>query len=747
MKNPSEVSVERATFGVSGMTCASCAVSLESWLKNKKGVEAVAVNYPNESLNVTYHPDVITPEALNDAAKEIGYGIFTGDETAREQAKEEHSEQRLKNLRLKLVVAVVCSVPVFVLAMFLMNVFPWENWIMFVLTIPVLFWSGSEFFVNAGRQAKHGKTNMDTLVALSTGVAFFFSALNTVWPEFLAARGIAPHVYFESAVIIITLILLGRYLEERAKHKTSGAIRKLMNLQPQQVRAIRNGEEVGLAIEEIIPGDLILLKPGEKVAVDGKVKSGESYIDESMITGESMPVLKQKKDLVYAGTVNQKGSLKILAQKVGAGTLLSQIIRTVQDAQSSKPPIQKLVDKIAGIFVPVVILIALVSAAIWFFASPVEPFSHAVVILITVLIIACPCALGLATPTALMVGIGRGAEQGMLIKDASVLERAYRLKAIILDKTGTLTEGKPRVTDFAWAEGVEEKNLLPKLLSMELESEHPIAGAVVTHLKEQEVSPEKMDFFESETGRGVKGVFGDENFYVGSLQWMELLHFQGDDSLMEKAATWSDAAQTVIYFAGKGKILAAVAVADQLRPGAKDAVKELKHLGLQVYLLTGDNQKTAAAIAEQVGIENYRAEVMPSDKGDFVRELQQKGMVVAMAGDGINDAEALALADVGIAMGSGTDIAMESAGLTLMHSDPMHLARAISLSKATMNTLRQNLFWAFVYNIVAIPIAAGALYPVFGVLLSPMIAGGAMALSSVSVVLNSLRLRTKKINS
>ena len=744
MNTETSQGVKKEVFGVNGMTCASCAVSLETWLKSKPGVIEVSVNYPNQAVAIRYNPSEISVEQLDEAAKEIGYGILTGSTAEREVEREKSTDTRLKTLKKKLIVAAVGSTPVFVIAMFMMGVLPYENWIQLILSFPVIVYSGSEFYKNAWSQARHGKTNMDTLVALSTGVAFIFSLLNTVWPEFLESRGIEPHVYYESAVIIVTLILLGRYLEERAKRKTSGAIRELMKLQPREVRVIRNGETVVLPIEEVIIGDMVLLRPGEQIAVDGKVRSGESYVDESMITGEPVPVRKSKGDNLFAGTVNQKGSLKLLVRNVGEGTLLSKIIQTVQDAQASKPPIQNLVDKIASIFVPVVIVIALVAAGIWYFSVDSDPFSHAMVILITVLIIACPCALGLATPTALMVGIGRAAEEGMLIKDATVLERAYKLNAIVLDKTGTLTEGKPRVTDVAIASGQDETHVKKAMLGLENYSEHPLADAVVKHFKEEGVDAYAVESFDSITGRGIVGVIENKTYFLGSLALMESEGMKLGEDLEKEIELFRKEAKTVVFLGAGKEVLAVVAIADKIKEGARNAVDELHNLKMEVYLLTGDNEHTAAAVAEALNIDHFKADVMPSDKADFIRELQASGKVVAMVGDGINDAEALALADVGIAMGSGTDIAMESAGLTLMHSDPRLIARAIALSQATMNVLRQNLFWAFVYNIVAIPVAAGALYPFFGVLLSPMIAGGAMAMSSVSVVLNSLRLKSMK---
>jgi P-type Cu2+ transporter len=625
--------------------------------------------------------------------------------------------------------------------MFMMGVIPGENCVMLVLATPVLLYSGSEFFVTAWKQAKHGKTNMDTLVALSTGVAYIFSLFNTVYPQFLEERGMQPHVYFESAAIIVTLILLGRFLEERAKGRTGAAIQKLMGMQPNEVRVIRNGEEVLLSLSEVIPGDLIVLRPGEKVPVDGKVKTGETWIDESMVSGEPLPVLKEKGSAVFAGTINQKGSVKILAQKVGADTLLSRIIHQVQQAQASKPPIQKLVDKIAAIFVPVVILISIAAAAIWFFVGPEPPLTYAMVILITVLIIACPCALGLATPTALMVGIGKGAEQGILIKDASVLEQAHKLTTVVLDKTGTLTEGRPEVTDLIFLQQETSESLPGILLALEQNSEHPIAAAIVNKLVADGIKPAAIENFKSVTGQGVSGVFESNTYFAGNDSFLNQNNISLSEDFKSQAEALRKQAKTVIFFANDQEVLAIVAVADKVREVSTEAVSGLKKLGLEVYLLTGDNLQTAESVAKSVGIENFKAGVMPQDKEDFVRELQKRGKVVAMVGDGINDAQALALADVGIAMGSGTDIAMESAGLTLMHSDPRQISRGINLSQQTMKTLRQNLFWAFIYNIVAIPIAAGVLYPAFGFMLNPMIAGAAMALSSVSVVANSLRLK------
>lgn len=731
-------------YGVLGMTCASCAVSLETYLKPSNGIKKVSVNYPNKSVELSFNAGIITLDEIKNKALEIGYEILTGEETEQQKTIDKNEDLRLKKLRSKLIVAASLSIPVFIMAMFFMGQVPYENWIMMVLSAPVLFWSGSEFFVNAWKKLRHFSSNMDTLVALSTGVAFVFSLFNTIYPQFFLEHNITPHVYYESAVIIVTLILLGRYLEERAKGKTSLAIKKLMGLQPKEVVVFRNGEELTILLNEVIKGDLILLRPGDKVPVDGKVKSGESYIDESMITGEPVPVNKGKGAEVYAGTVNQQGSLKILASKVGGETLLAQIIQLVKSAQASKPPIQKLVDKVAGVFVPVVVGIAILTFFIWFYFGPQPQITYAFLTLITVLIIACPCALGLATPTALMVGIGRGAEHGILIKDAQALEIAYRTNTLVLDKTGTITEGKPQVTDTIWKVDASKSLFQDILLSIESNSEHPLAHAIVQYLKEVDSKPVNITGFESITGQGAKAQYEGQWFYTGNEALIGENHIAYNPDLRQKAEVLKEEAKTVVLFADQTEVLGVLAIADKIKDSSKQAIGSLKKMGMEIHMLTGDNEQTARAIAEQVGIENFRAQVKPNDKGEFIKMLQEKGKIVAMAGDGINDSHALAQADIGVAMGSGTDIAMESAGITLMHSDLRQITRAITLSKATIRTIRQNLFWAFIYNVIAIPVAAGVLFPLSGFLLNPMIAGAAMAMSSVSVVTNSLRLRRSK---
>ena len=626
-----------------------------------------------------------------------------------------------------------------------MGKIPHENYIMLGLSLPVIFWSGAEFYRIAWKKLLRFTSNMDTLVALSTGVAFLFSFFNTFFPSYFKSLGLAPHVYYESAVMIITLILLGRFFEEKAKGKTSSAIKNLMNLTPSHVTVIRNGEEIKIAQSEIIMGELIVLKPGDRVPVDGKVRKGDSYIDESMLTGEPVPIAKSKCDAVFAGTINQKGALRIFATEIVDETVLSQIIKLVEKAQSSKPEIQKLADKVAGIFAPIVIILSLVSFSIWYFLGPPPAFTHAFISLITVLIIACPCALGLATPTALMVGIGKGAEHGILIKDAQVLETAYKLDTLILDKTGTITKGKPSVNDQYWIELEDIMQIKAVVLACERQSEHPIATAIVGALSASNHTEVALEGFESITGHGVKARVGEANYLIGNESFLLQEEIRLKPEFEAKALALKAAAKTVIYVARGKELVGLLAVSDQVKSSSKQAVRSLQELGLEVIMLTGDHPATAEAVAKEVGITTFRANFLPADKGEFIRQLQKEGKVVAMVGDGINDSNALAQANVGIAMGTGTDIAMESAGITVMNADLIQIRKAIELSQLSMKTIRQNLFWAFIYNIIAIPVAAGVLYPAFHFLLNPMVAGAAMSFSSISVLLNSLRLKRKKI--
>ncbi|WP_192823217.1 heavy metal translocating P-type ATPase [Rufibacter sp. LB8] len=740
-----EKSPIKNSFPVDGMSCAACAVSVESLLQAQPGVQSAAVNFANKSVQVEYAPGTDLTQ-LQKAVQSGGYDLFIQQEEATQEAQDAREHEAYAQIKAKTIWAVLLSVPVAVIGMFFHGM-PYGNWTMLAFTVPVVFWFGRNFYVTAFKQARHGKANMDTLVALSTGIAFLFSAFNTFYPEFFLSRGLEPHVYYEAATVIIAFILLGKLLEERAKSRTSGAIKKLMGLQPKSVKALRNGQEMELPIEQVLVGDILIIRPGEKIPVDGRVVSGTSYLDESMISGEPMAVEKNTGDQVFTGTINQKGSLQIAAEKVGSETLLAQIIKMVQLAQGSKAPVQKLTDKIAGIFVPVVMGIALLSFAAWYFLGGDNSTTHALLALITVLIIACPCALGLATPTAIMVGVGRGAENGILIKDAESLETSHKLTAVVLDKTGTITKGKPEVTELIWTSPDEQrKELAQVLLAMENQSEHPLAEAVSTYLTSEGVKATTLEQFESVTGRGVQAMHQGQKFWLGNEQLMHENNLQFGPDLEKTARKLKSEAKTVIFAGTQGQVVALMAIADAIKETSAQAIKDLQNLGLQVYMLTGDNAQTASAVAQQVGLQHFKAEVMPQDKADFIQELQAQGHVVGMVGDGINDSQALALADVGIAMGRGTDIAMDVAKVTLMHSDLRAIGKAIKLSKATVRTIHQNLFWAFIYNLIGIPVAAGLLYPIWGFLLDPMLAGAAMALSSVSVVMNSLRLRSLKLD-
>lgn len=740
-----DVDTVNKTFPVLNMSCASCAASSQSILENTAGVVKVSVNYANAMAQVEYVPTITDAHKLKAAMQSIGYDLMTDETEEAKDALEEVQHQKYEVLKRRTIGAVALSVPVVVIGMFFMHI-PYANYIMWALATPVLFLLGKQFFVGAWKQLKHRSANMDTLVALSTGVAYLFSVFNTVYPQYWQNRGLEAHVYFEAAAVVIAFILLGKMLEEKAKGSTSSAIKKLMGLQPKTVIVVHDGgHQMEMPIASVKVGDILLVKPGEKIAVDGTVHSGNSFVDESMISGEPVPVEKTHGEKVFAGTINQKGSFRFAADKVGGDTVLAQIIKMVQEAQGSKAPVQKLVDKIAGIFVPVVILIAIISMIAWIIMGGENGFTQGMLALVTVLVIACPCALGLATPTAIMAGVGKGAENGILIKDAESLELAKKVDAVILDKTGTITEGKPEVTAIAWKEGAAEDKLSNLLFTIEQQSEHPLAEAVVRHFKEKNFKPLQPQHFESITGKGVQTMYEGNTYFVGSPALLKQENIFIEPALQQKADAWLSKAQTVVWLADRENALAAIAIADKIKDTSIRAVKELQHAGIEVYMLTGDNSQTAKAIAKQAGIENYKAEVLPADKAAFVKDLQQQGKVVAMVGDGINDSNALAQADVSIAMGKGSDIAMDVAKMTIISSDLSKIPQAIKLSKHTVATIRQNLFWAFIYNVIGIPIAAGILYPFTGFLLNPMIAGGAMALSSVSVVSNSLRLKWLKL--
>ncbi|WP_241739037.1 heavy metal translocating P-type ATPase [Pontibacter beigongshangensis] len=744
METITDTIFEKKTFPVEGMTCASCASSIESMLRATEGVQEANVNFAGKTVQVAYAPDQVKPEQLKQTVNEIGFELLIEQQI--DDELEQRQEEALARLKQKTIVAGVLALPVFVLGMFFHNTFSWGNWAMLLFTTPIVLWSGRQFYTGAWKQAKHLRANMDTLVALSTGIAFAFSLFNTLYPAFFTERGLMPHVYYEAVAVIIAFILMGKYLEERAKGRSAAAIKKLMGLQPKVVRIIRNEVEQEVPIEQVQTGDRVLLLPGDRVPVDGEVVAGSSYVEESMLSGEPLPVQKQPGDSVFAGTINQKGSLQLVARKTGGETMLAHIIRMVQEAQGSKAPVQKLVDKIAGIFVPVVLVIALLTLVAWLVLGGQAYLSEALVSMISVLVIACPCALGLATPTAIMVGVGRGAENGILIKDAESLERAQHVNAVLLDKTGTITAGKPAVTDVVWSGHVTEQARLEQLFfSMEAQSEHPVAQAIYVHYKELGLKAQQPDSFSSLTGLGVEASFDGQQYLAGNEKLFRQEGVALSEELLKAATALQQQARTAIYFGDRQQALAVFAVSDPVKTSAAAGIAALKNAGVEVFMLTGDNRQTAEAVAKQVGIEHYRAEMLPTDKADFVKALQQQGKTVAMVGDGINDAQALALADVSVAMGQGTDVAMDVAGITLMRSDLNQVAAAIKLSRATVRTIRQNLFWAFFYNVICIPVAAGLLFPFTGFLLNPMIAGAAMALSSVSVVANSLRLKSAKV--
>ena len=743
--------IVQETFPVLGMSCASCAARIEKTLNRQSGVKIAAVNYASATATVEYDPKNCSSEALQQAVQAAGYDLLINrDGNTLEEAEEAHNK-KFTTLKLRTVWAVILSLPVVIIGMFFMDM-PYANPIMWTLSTPIVFWLGRGFFSSAWKQLRHGSANMDTLVAISTGTAYLFSLFNMLFPDFWQSRGIHPHVYFEAASVIIAFILLGRLLEEKAKGNTSTAIKKLMGLQPKTVTVVGNEERI-VPIEQIRPGDIILVKPGERIAVDGIVTEGSSYVDESMLSGEPVAVSKQKDAKVFAGTINQKGSFRFRAEKVGTDTLLAKIIHMVQDAQGSKAPVQQLVDKIAGIFVPTIIGIAVLAFIVWMMLDGTGGFTHGLLAFVTVVIIACPCALGLATPTAIMVGIGKGAERGILIKDAESLEIAKKVNTVVLDKTGTVTEGKPVVSKLVWNTptttpnpSISSKDVLPDIFySLEKLSEHPLADAVVNHLKES-ASIDDIQDFETITGKGIKGRTQGRIYFVGNLKLLEENRIAISRSLREEATRLTAKAQTVIWFADEENALAIAGITDRIKETSIRAVDELRATGIEVHMLTGDNETTAREIARKAGIAHYQASVLPQDKAAFISRLQAEGRKVAMVGDGINDSAALAQADLSIAMGGGSDIAMDVAKMTIISSDLTKIPEALQLSRLTVRTIRQNLFWAFIYNIIGVPIAAGILYPINGFLLNPMIAGAAMAFSSVSVVSNSLLLKRKKIH-
>ncbi len=728
------------------MHCASCAARTEEFVKTLPGIAGASVNYADASIKVDFLSDEITPSEIRKAVRSIGYDIIT-DETHSQELKEEVQQLYLRKLRINTGGSAALSIPLVIIAMFFMTI-PYANYIMMALAIPVVFWFGRQFPSGAIKQLKHRSANMDTLVALSTGIAFLYSAFVTFLPGFFEKEGIDSHVYFEASAVIITFILLGKLLEEKAKSNTSSALKKLIGLRPKTVISIMpDGQQKEILVSNVMPGDILLVRPGARIPVDGTVTEGNSFIDESMITGEHMALEKMIQSKVFAGTINQKGSFRFRADKTGDDTLLAQIIKMVREAQGSKAPVQHLVDRIAGIFVPVVMTIALISGIAWFFLAKDNNLMHSLLSIVTVLIIACPCALGLATPTAIMVGIGKGADNGILIKDAESLELIHKVNAIVLDKTGTITEGKPAVTEIIWLiNGQDQHEAEPVLMALEMQSAHPLAEAVLAALKDKVKRGVDLENFENISGKGISARYAGKTFLAGNIKLMAEAGVEIDAAHQQQISALQQAAKTVICFAADKSLLAIIGLADMLKATSAEAVKRLQEEGITVYMLTGDNLQTAQTVAQKTGIVNFKANTMPAEKADFVKHLQENGKVVAMVGDGINDSHAMAQADVSIAMGKGSDIAMDVAGMTIISSDLRQISKAILLSKLTVSTIHQNLFWAFIYNLIGIPIAAGVLYPVWGFMLNPMIAAAAMALSSVSVVSNSLRLRTKKIN-
>jgi Cu+-exporting ATPase len=779
----------KVTIPVSGMTCAACSGRVQRTLEKHPGVNAAAVNLMLRNATVDFDPAATSPDALVEAIRSTGYGaeLPVPDQTAfaEQEAQDRAHDDEFRDLRLKAGVSFAVAMVAMLVSMPLMagdehahgaTVDPFMRWAMgwlnpalesalpwmyrvppavlsyglLALTVGIMAWAGRHFYTRAWTAFRHRSADMNTLIAIGTGAAFAYSVAATVAPGFFLARGIQPDVYYEAVVFIIALILTGNAMEARAKRQTSAALRALASLQPKTARVLRGADEVDVPVEEVRHGDTVVVRPGERIPVDGSVVSGGSAVDESMLTGESLPVRKGTGDRVIGGTINRTGAFRYTATTLGADSVLAQIVRLMRDAQGSRAPIQRLADRISGIFVPVVLQIAIATFVIWFVAADAAPGVRAFAAAVAVLIIACPCAMGLAVPTAVMVSTGKGAEAGVLIKGGEALQRARGVTVVVLDKTGTVTEGRPTVTELILAPGARgsvvegETELLRLVASLESSSEHPLADAIVQHARELGIALAPADGFDAVTGRGAVGTVDGRRLAIGNALLMSD-HDLATDALRGDAERLAAEGKTPMYVAIDGALAGLVAVADPIKATSRAAVQRMRAMGLEVVMLTGDNRRTAEAVARQAGIDRVVAEVLPEGKVAEIRRLQGEGRVVAMVGDGINDAPALAQSDVGIAIGTGTDVAMEAADVTLMRGDLGGVAAAIQLSRRTMRTMKQNLFWAFVYNVVGIPIAAGVLYPAFGLLLSPILASAAMAFSSVSVVTNSLRLRRVKL--
>jgi P-type Cu+ transporter len=748
--------MERTTIPVGGISCASCVATIERALREVPGVVSASVNFATNAATVEYVPAAVQPADLGRAIRAAGYEPLDAGTEAEGAAgpldRERLAREReIRALRRKLAVGIVLTAPLALGGM--AHWMPWlphllQNfWVQALLATPVQFWVGAQFYRGCWAALRHKTSDMNTLIAVGTSAAYAYSLVMTIVPDFFRSRGITPAVYYETSAVIITLILLGRFLEARARGRTSEAIKRLMGLQARTARVLRDGGETDVPVESVRVGDLVRVRPGEKVPVDGVVREGASAVDESMLTGESLPVEKRPGDAVIGATLNRVGTFTFEATRIGRDTVLAQIVRLVEEAQGSKAPIQRLADAVAAVFVPAVIGIAVVTFAVWLAWGPHPAFLFALLNFVAVLIIACPCALGLATPTAIMVGTGKGAEFGILIRSGESLETAHKIRTAIFDKTGTLTKGAPEVTDIeSWEPSAESRRELLRLAaSLERGSEHPLAEAIVKAATAGGQPLAGVEQFEAIPGQGVRGRVDGRCLLLGNAR---LMQEQGIalDGLAERAARLAEEGKTPVFVAVDGRAAGLIAVADTLKAHSVEAVQALHRLGIEVVMLTGDNRRTAAAIARQVGIDRVLAEVLPGQKVGEVKKLQAEGRVVAMIGDGINDAPALAQADVGIAIGTGTDVAMEASDITLIRDDLRGVATAVALSQRTLRTIKQNLFWAFVYNVVGIPIAAGALYPLLGILLDPRLASAAMALSSVSVVSNSLRLRRFRPN-
>jgi Cu+-exporting ATPase len=782
-----EPAAGKVTIPVSGMTCAACSGRVQRALEKQPGVQAAAVNLMTKNATVHFDPGATSPEALVETIRGTGYGadLARDGQTAFEEqeAQDRAQDEEFRELRTRALASFAVAMVAMVASMPLMaadahaghgaTVDPFMRWAMgwmnpalsgalpwlyqlprgviayglLALTVGIMAWAGRHFYTRAWAAFRHHSADMNTLIAVGTGAAFVYSVAATVAPGFFIARGVQPDVYYEAVVFIIALILMGNAMEARAKRQTSSALRALANLQPKTARVLRGGAEADVPVDEVLHGDVVLVRPGERIPVDGQVASGQSAVDESMLTGESLPVQKGPGARVIGGTINRTGAFRYTATTLGADSVLSQIVKLMRDAQGSRAPIQRLADRISAIFVPVVLSIAIATFVVWFVAAEAAPGVRAFAAAVAVLIIACPCAMGLAVPTAVMVATGKGAEAGVLIKGGEALQRARDVRTVVLDKTGTVTEGRPTVTDLLLAPGspvASEGELLRLVASVEGSSEHPLADAIVNRAKELGLALSDAEGFQSVTGRGALGVVDGRAVSIGNTLLMSD-YSVGADPLREDAQRLAGEGKTPMYVAVDGRLAGLVAVADPIKPSSRAAIARMKRMGLEVVMLTGDNRATAEAVARQAGIGRVVAEVLPEGKVAEIKRLQEAGGVVAMVGDGINDAPALAQADVGIAIGTGTDVAMEASDVTLMRGDLGGVAAAIHLSRRTMRTMKQNLFWAFIYNVVGIPVAAGLLYPVWGLLLSPILASAAMAFSSVSVVANSLRLRGVKL--